>query len=327
MATPVMLHERRGTSALLRPAKLERPWIQAGLLLLTLFSTTMVGMRYMVNFQQGKFPLSSDADVFPFRWVCANISHFALGLPFSLTLLGILLTHEFGHYFACRAYGIRVTMPYLIPAPSLSGTAGAVIRLQSRVKSRAALLSIGAVGPIAGFFVALVMACIGLALSRQVSIEPHKLVTFQSPLLFRLLPHLLGNSLSLRLGAPLLWHPVFVASWIGILITSLNLLPAGQLDGGHILYSLSPRIHRGTTYIVMAILVYLGIVHWLGWLFWASLLCLPGMRHPAVRYTDPLPHPRLLLLAPVALVILVLTAMPEPFTRSSLLDIIARIRH
>jgi len=144
MATPVMLHERRGTSALLRPAKLERPWIQAGLLLLTLFSTTMVGMRYMVNFQQGKFPLSSDADVFPFRWVCANISHFALGLPFSLTLLGILLTHEFGHYFACRAYGIRVTMPYLIPAPSLSGTAGAVIRLQSRVKSRSALLSIGA---------------------------------------------------------------------------------------------------------------------------------------------------------------------------------------
>jgi Zn-dependent protease len=327
MATPVMLHERRGASASSRQAKAERPWIQAALLLLTLFSTTMVGMRYMVNFQQGKFPLSSDADVFPFRWVCANMSHFALGLPFSLTLLGILLTHEFGHYFACRAYGIRVSMPYLIPAPSLSGTAGAVIRLKSRVHSRAALLSIGAVGPIAGFFVALVMACIGLALSRQVPVEPHKLVTFQSPLLFKLLPHLLGNSLSLRIDAPLLWHPVFIASWIGILITSLNLLPAGQLDGGHILYSLSPRLHRGITYIVMAALLYLGVMHWLGWLLWVGLLSLPGMRHPAVRYTDPLPHPKLLLLAPVALLILILTATPEPFTKSSLLDIIARIRH
>ena len=328
MATPAMLHEeRRGTSAPSRPAKPERPWIQAVLLLLTFFSTTVVGMRYMVNFQQGRFPLSSDADVFPFRWVCANLSHFALGLPFSLTLLGTLLTHEFGHYFACRAYGIRVSMPYLIPAPSLSGTAGAVIRLKSRVKSRSALLSIGAIGPVVGFLVALVMACIGRTLSRQVPVEPQKLVSFQSPLLFKLLPHLLGAGSNLPLDAPLLWHPIFVASWIGILITSLNLLPAGQLDGGHILYSLSPRIHRVATYIVMAILVYLGVMHWLGWLFWVGLLSLPGMRHPAIRYTDPLPQPKVLWLAPVALAILVLTAMPEPFTRSSLLDIIVRIRH
>jgi membrane-associated protease RseP (regulator of RpoE activity) len=327
MATPAMLHEdRRGATAPSRPAQPARPWIQAVLLILTLFSTTMVGMRYMVNFQQGKFPLSSDADIFPFRWVCANMSHFALGLPFSLTLLGILLTHEFGHYFACRAYGIRVSMPYLIPAPSLSGTAGAVIRLQSRVKSRKALLSIGAIGPIAGFLVAMVMACIGFRLSRIVAVEPQKLVNFQSPLLFQLLHHLLGHRFHLSFDAPLLWHPVLVASWIGVLITSLNLLPAGQLDGGHVLYSLSPRIHRKTTYAVMAGLVYLGVFHWLGWLFWAGLLCLPGMRHPAVRDTDPLPG-KLVLLAPVALLILVLTATPEPFTRSSLLEIIAHIRH
>jgi len=317
----MLQEDRRSPPAPPRPAKPERLWIQALLLLVTLFSTTMVGMRYMANFQQGIFPLASDADIFPYRWDMANLSHFTLGLPFSLTLLGILLTHEFGHYFACRGFGIRATLPYLLPAPSLSGTAGAVIRLKSRVKSRAALLAIGALGPIAGFVVAVVMACVGLALSKTVAVEPTKLVTFNSPLLLKLLSTLPIAAFHGRLSAPLIWHPIFIASWIGILITSLNLIPAGQLDGGHILYSISPRLHGIVTYAVMALLVFLGVEYWLGWLLWTALLCLPGMRHPTVKDTEHL-SPTLLLLAPIALLILILTATPEPFSHSSLIDVL-----
>ena len=327
MATPAVLQKPdRATTAPSHKALPDRLWIQTTLFLLTLFSTTMVGMRYMVNFQQGRFPLASDADVFPYRWVYANLSHFALGLPFSLTLLGILLTHEFGHYFACRYYGIDATLPYLIPAPSLSGTAGAVIRLNSRVRSRAALISIGAIGPVAGFLVAVVMSCIGLALSHPVAVEPQKLVSFHLPLFFKLISFAFGNALHVHLDAPLLWHPIFIASWIGLLITSLNLLPAGQLDGGHILYTISPRIHRTTTYVVITGLIYLGITLWLGWLLWAALLCLPGMRHPRVQDTESL-HPALLALAPISLAILILTATPQPFSDSSLINVISRLHH
>jgi membrane-associated protease RseP (regulator of RpoE activity) len=322
MATPAVLQEDSNFAAASgrRPSP-NRLWIQASLFVITLFSTTIVGMRYMANFQQGRFPLASDADIFPYQWVVANFRHISLGLPFSLTLLSILLTHEFGHYFACRHFGIRATLPYLIPAPSLSGTAGAVIRLHSRVKSRSALLTIGALGPIAGFLLAIVMSCIGLSLSVPAATVPAKLVEFTPPLLF----HVLGHFFPLALSSTLIWHPILVAAWIGLLITSLNLLPAGQLDGGHILYSLSPRLHRIATYTVMAGLVYLGVTLWLGWLLWAALLCLPGMRHPKVDNPTPVPT-KILLLAPIALVLLILTATPQPFSHTSLIDVIHRWR-
>lgn len=313
MATPAILQENQASPV--KPTSKPKPqrlWIQLILLIVTAFTTTAVGMRYMVNFQNGLFPLASDADIFPYEWAFANLRHLALGLPFSLTLLGILLTHEFGHYFACRFYGIKATLPYLLPAPSLSGTAGAVIRLRSRVKSRAALMAIGAFGPISGFVVAVIMVCVGISLSKQVPAEPHSLVTFTPPLLLRLLEKLMASSHPLT--GPVLWHPVLVASWIGILITSLNLVPAGQLDGGHILYSISPKAHRYVTYVTMAALVYLGIFHWIGWLLWMALLLLPGMRHPQVQDTQPL-KPSLLLLGPLCLVMFVLCATPEPFAK------------
>ena len=146
MATPAILQDQLNTvaqAADAQPTKISRTaWkLQAVLFVATLSTTTVVGMRYMDNFLHGRFPIASDADIFPYRWVWANLSHVSIGLPFSLTLLAILLTHEFGHYFACRAHNIRATLPYLLPAPSLSGTAGAVIRLKSRVKTRAALLN------------------------------------------------------------------------------------------------------------------------------------------------------------------------------------------
>jgi membrane-associated protease RseP (regulator of RpoE activity) len=170
------------------------------------------------------------------------------------------------------------------------------------------------------------MSIIGLALSTTAPTSPARLVEFHPPLLFLLLSHLLGPTLHIQLGPTTLWHPVLVASWIGILITSLNLIPAGQLDGGHILYALSPRIHRVLTYAVLALLIFLGIRYWLGWLLWTALLLLPGMRHPKVTDTTPL-APTLRLLPPIALLIFILSATPEPFSNSSLTNVLTRLLH
>ena len=283
-------------------------------------------MRYMFNFHRGMFPLASDADIFPYDWVYSNMRHLADGLPFSATLLGILLIHEFGHYFAARTFGVRATLPYLLPAPSLSGTAGAVIRLRSRVKTRSALMAIGAFGPISGFVIAVVMGCIGIRLSLAVPVEPIKLVDFNPPLIIRLLEHIFHPGGLSYQPTHILWHPVFVASWIAILITSLNLVPAGQLDGGHILYAVSPRVHRVVTYAVMGILVVLGFTYWLGWLLWTGLLLLPGMRHPKVQ--DPeTPRFPLLIVAPICLVLFLVCATAQPFTSPGLLHILMHLRH
>lgn len=318
MATPALLpNNASGTheAASRRPHK-PRLWLHALLLALTFLSTTMIGMRYMYNFSLGRPALMSDEDLFPYLWVTHHWSLFATGLPFSLTLLGILLTHEFGHYFACRHYGVKVTLPYMLPAPTLSGTCGAIIRLRSRIKSRSALMVIGASGPIAGFTVALVTSAVGVARSQPVvGVAPHSIIEFQGPALMTLLYPLLRPSTPTQM----LPHPIYIASWIGLLITSLNLIPAGQLDGGHILYALSPRLHKSMTNVVIFTLVVLGCRYWVGWFLWALLLLWPGMRHPKVISDEPLTWWQRAL-APVCVAIFFLTGSIRPFTGVSLLQ-------
>ena len=174
MATPALLQENNSRPATPAANKRGRSplWVHALLFLLTFLSTNIVGMRYMYNFRLGHPALTGDADLFPYVWVVHNLGLFASGLPFSITLLGILLTHEFGHYFACRFFNVKATLPYMLPAPTLSGTCGAVIRLRSRIRSRAALIVIGASGPIAGFCVAVVMTTVGLMYSRTLPSPP-----------------------------------------------------------------------------------------------------------------------------------------------------------
>lgn len=282
----------------------------------------MVGMRYSDNFAHGAFPLASDADIFPMHWVWANRTHWAEGLPFSLTLLAILLSHEWAHYAACRAFGIEASLPYLLPAPSLSGTAGAIIRLRTSVKKRAALLWIGASGPIAGFIVALLTSAAGLILSAEANAAPKRLVELNAPLLLKIL----GSAVHRPITPTLLWHPVLVASWIGLLVTSLNLIPAGQLDGGHILYAISPGVHRVVTNIMLPLLVVLGVFCWLGWIVWVALLMLPGMRHPRMSDRTPL-KPSLLWLAPICAGICLLTSTPMPFAHANLFQTFHWLMH
>jgi len=277
-------------------------------------------MRYMLNFRLGNPPLASDADILPYAWMLHHLRDLATGLPFSLTLIGILLAHEFGHYFACRYYSVRSTLPYLLPAPSLSGTFGAVIRLRSVIRSREALIVIGAAGPIVGFIVALAAVTLGLRWSAYVAVPLVQNV--QPPLtivvIHALLQKFTGNPGSLDLIVP---HPVLVASWMGLLITALNLIPAGQLDGGHIVYAVSPALHRWSTRIVIAALFLLGIFSWVGWILWGVILTLPGMRHPRVPNVFGLSKWQTALV-PICLVLLLCCGTFQPVKGYSLLEMV-----
>lgn len=236
------------------------------------------------------------------------------GIPFSLTLMAILLTHEMGHYITSRYYGVRASLPYFIPAPPIIfmiGTFGAFINMRSPILRRGPLLEIGAMGPIAGFVVAVVAVIAGLTQSTvqpESSIEGMKL---GSPLLLDGLSALLVNAPAD--GYDLVLHPVAFAGWIGLFITALNLLPIGQLDGGHITYALFGRRHKVISIMAVLGLAILGVVGWPGWLVWGILGAMLGLRHPPVIDHDLPLTPRQRMIAWASVVIFVLTFTPVPF--------------
>ena len=321
MTSPSILSQPVQKAPWRSQTNLQRYGIPLLCFVVTMFSTTAVGMRYMHNFRRGAAPLASDEDILPFNWVVHHLHQFASGLPFSLTLVAILLAHEFGHFFACRRYGVSSTLPYLLPAPSLSGTFGAVIRLRSAVRSRAALIVIGASGPLAGFLVALATVTLGLAWSTYAA-EP-LVKNVQPPLLIALIHLLMPQHQPLALIVP---HPVLIASWMGLLITALNLIPAGQLDGGHILYAVSPEFHRWSSRFVIATLFLMGIFNWFGWILWGTILMTPGMRHPRVPDSMDIGRWQYALI-PICFLLLLLAGTFQPFQGYSLLDAFYKFQH
>jgi membrane-associated protease RseP (regulator of RpoE activity) len=273
----------------------------------------------MLNFQHGLPAIAAESDLWPWPWLIAHPANFLLGWPFSVALLGILMTHEFGHYFACRAHGIRATLPWVLPAPTLSGTAGAVIQIRSRIPNRGALMDVGIYGPLPGFVASLIAVAVGFWLSpAAVASGAPDLIGFGHPLALRLVHAAVAL---VHPGTPAfdaaLRHPILIAGWIGLFITSLNLIPGGQLDGGHILYAISPRLHRWSTRALPVVLILLGIFSWLGWIVWGLMLLIPAMRHPKVGARPALNRTRLLLGA-AALVISILTFSMHPFASTSI---------
>jgi Zn-dependent protease len=246
------------------------------------------------------------------------------GLAFSLPLMAILLTHELGHYVVARHYQLDVSPPYFIPVPmfpTFIGTMGAFIRLRTIVSDRRQLLDIGVAGPIAGFLVALPVFVYGLMLSHPIASEEgfRGLVVF-----FGDAPQIpLGDSLvSLVLRRLLLGdaaminvHPVAFAGWVGMFVTMLNLLPMGQLDGGHILYARLPQWHQRIALGFWLLVVALGTL-WVGWYIWGGLVLLLSrgrLGHPRVLDAQrPLPASRRTL-AWAAVLLFLLTFAPAPF--------------
>jgi len=233
------------------------------------------------------------------------------GLPFALTLITILLVHEAGHYLMCVRHGVNASLPYFVPAPPLFplvGTFGAFIRIRSRFPNRTALFDIGAAGPWAGFVVALVATIVGLSLSTVLPVAPESAVELGDSLLTKLLTWLVLDVDPTRVAL----HPIALAGWFGLFVTSLNLIPVGQLDGGHVLYAAFGRTRFVPTLLV-AFLFWLGMTGWPGWMLWAFILtALTFIGHPTTN-DDPRPlDPARFVSALATLAMFVLTFVPEP---------------
>lgn len=284
-------------------------------------TTTANGARFMQNFLEGMPPVVRDSDLWPWIWLANHPALFITGWAFSLSLLSILLTHEFGHYFACRWHNIRATLPWVLPAPTLSGTAGAVIQIRSRIPSRDALMDVGVYGPVAGYIASVIAIAVGFILSTPAPANaPAAIVRFGGePLTIGFLHSLLSRwDPSIPAFDQIAPHPVLVAGWIGLFITSLNLIPGGQLDGGHLVYALSPRLHRFLTNFLPFVLFVAGAIYWVGWILWGVFLMVPAMRHPRIPLETGL-RPGRVLLGLIGIAIFFLSFTPTPFYDSSLM--------
>jgi membrane-associated protease RseP (regulator of RpoE activity) len=236
------------------------------------------------------------------------------GVPFAATLLAILGTHEFGHYFVARAYGASVSLPYFIPAPPpfLFGTLGAIIRLRSPARDRNSLFDIAAAGPLAGLVVALPALWIGLRWSTVAALPAGGSVIFGDSLLMRFMTWLAFGALPP--GHDVFVHPVALASWVGLFVTALNLIPVGQLDGGRIAYALFGARHRQVSIATFLGLLALGsLTGAANWFVWAFLLLfVMGFHHqPPLDDVSPL-SPGRYAMGVVCLVLLVLLIPPVP---------------
>jgi membrane-associated protease RseP (regulator of RpoE activity) len=270
------------------------PLLHLVLFILTILSTLIVGAM-----QTGTDLLKDPGKIYR-------------GFPFSLTLMLILLSHELSHYFTSRWHGVKATLPYFIPAPTIIGTFGAFIRMKSPIVTRRALIDIGASGPVAGFIISLIAAVVGLYLSDIVPVSrTDGALNLGDSMLFSFLSRIILGATPP--GSDILLNPVAFAGWIGLFVTSINLIPVGQLDGGHIAYALvgEKHIHLSMSLILMMIL--LGLFSWEGWFVWAALLLVLGLRHPPVLYWEVPLDRRRRGIGWLSLVIFILTFVPVPF--------------
>jgi len=282
-------------------------WVNLLLLLITAATTTAYGAAISVCFYAGQ-PFNSDLIWAGYRLLVQGDPLILYGLLFSVPLLLILGAHEFGHYIACRRWGVDATLPFFLPSPLLLGTFGAFIRIRSPIYNRRSLFDIGVAGPLAGFIVLLPLLGFGIAESKVI---PHIATSgdfvFGTPPLIRLMEWVRFPSVP---PADIALHPFAQAAWGGLLATAINLLPIGQLDGGHILYAFVGPAHKNVSRLFLLFLLPMGFFS-ISWLFWAVLLFFLGIRHPLVYDDTPLDRPRkLVALSALAVLVLSLSLTP-----------------
>lgn len=293
-----------------------RYWLHIALLLATLLTTTIVGSEMAHSFAASR-PFDFETNLMNYARLWHDPSFLIDGLPFSLTLLTILMAHEMGHFLTARHYHVDATLPFFLPAPTLIGTFGAFIRIRSAILSKRILFDIGVGGPLAGFAMLLPFLIAGVWMSKVVpGIESRGDLVFGTPLILRLFELIRFHHVAV---GSIYLHPVARAAWVGLLATALNLLPIGQLDGGHVLYAFLGEKTRIWSRFAVAILAVLGLfqlftsAYKMGymWLFWSIFLLIFGMRHPTI--VDPSPVGRIrgwLGLLALGIFILSFTAAP-----------------
>ncbi len=316
-----------------------RTWAKhIALLLAALFTVTIAGVLEPF----GKIPIFPDADPQTYDEILQFLGSFPAlylqlifdtvhklatdfeilksGVSFSVSLLAILTAHEAGHYVACRLYRVDATLPYFLPLPPLigpAGTFGAFIKIVSPMPSRRATFDIGVAGPIAGFIALVPVAVIGILTMKQAALPANSAeqvgLYFAHPLLLQLLAKVVGVNADFAA-----FNPFLAAAWIGLLVTSLNLIPSGQLDGGHAIYAIfGERVHRWTGRIAFVVMVSLSVCGWFlysspsGLLFTILLGVMMKVRHPEPLDDTPLNAPRIII-AILTLLIFILCFVPFP---------------
>ncbi len=279
-----------------RGAKKKRYHIQILLFIMTIFTTLIAGASFY----------ASGIEMFK------DPSLILKGIPFSFSLIAILLAHEMGHYITSRIYRVDVTLPYFIPAPTIFGTLGAVIKMRSPLRKKTVLLDIGAAGPIAGVIVAIPIVIWGLAHSEIVSLAKvdGTYFLFGDSILFNLISHFTVGDVPE--GKDLMLHPVAFAGWVGFLVTALNLMPMGQLDGGHIAYALFGARQRFVSRAFLVLLLILGVIYYQGWLIWAILILIIGVDHPPIVDDEVPLDVKRKVVGFIAFAVFILTFIPVP---------------
>lgn len=273
-----------------------------GLFLITVLTTLWAG-AYQLNTKPVKGALD-----FLLKYPSSLIE----GLPFAATLLGILVTHEFGHYILSKIHRVPASFPLFIPGPPhFIGTFGAIIRLRTPIMNRRALFDIGVAGPIAGFMAAVVALIVGLSLSQVIHRNQVFGLQLGEPLLLQFFAWVILGPIPDTHDIVL--HPIGFAAWFGFFVTAINLIPLGQLDGGHVAYAVLGSRQRTIALAALPILVYLGITGWPGWLLWVALAGLVGISHPPVVDPQAALGTKRIWVAWGALGIFILSFAPVPF--------------
>jgi membrane-associated protease RseP (regulator of RpoE activity) len=270
------------------------PYLHIGLFIITFLTTLAAGaLQRGVN-------------------IIENPARIIEGLPFAGTLMTILLCHELSHYITSRKHHTKATLPYFIPAPSIIGTFGAFIKMKSPIITRSALIDIGASGPIAGFIISVIACIVGLDMSEVVKVSPAGgALSLGDSILFSLLAKIIiGVTPDTH---DILLHPVAFAGWIGLFVTSLNLIPIGQLDGGHVAFAMLGERHKYLSVVLIATLGMLGFFYWEGWALWAVLMLILGIKHPPVLYWETPLDPKRRVIGMLSFIIFVITFIPSPF--------------
>jgi membrane-associated protease RseP (regulator of RpoE activity) len=290
-----------------QPKFQDRVWLHVLLFVLTIATTTYAGIGHYLAFRADFLPNAVDLST---RLI-------APGLYYCVTILAILGCHELGHYFACRYYDVDASLPFFLPVPTpLTGTLGAFIRIREPIPTKRMLFDIGIAGPLAGFAVAVPALLLGISMSHVVKL-PADFVGLElgEPLLFKAASWLTWGSVPD--GYSLNLHPIAFAAWFGLLATALNLLPVGQLDGGHICYAVFGRRSTYVTIVMVPVAIALSFLS-ASWIVWTLLMVVMlfvfGPRHPRTMDEDIPLDPVRRWLALVALIILALCFTPAPIS-------------
>lgn len=285
-------------------------WINIVLFVATVLSTFFVGINWSLSFKYAN-AISQTSQINLNIKIFEDPQIISLSIIYAVVLIGILLSHELGHFLTCQHYKIEATLPYFIPAPTLIGTLGAFIKIKSPITRKKQLFDIGVAGPLTGFILSVPALVYGLSLSKVVPAIPKEgSLIFGEPLLLKIIGSIIFKNAPPNFD--IILHPVAFAGWVGIFVTALNLFPVGQLDGGHISYALLGPKSRNLAKIFLGVFIFMGFFFWIGWFIWAFLILILGLRHPRVFDEDtPLSPPRKFI-GFLVLIIFILSFIPDP---------------